>query len=49
MRAWNPMALTFAPQAFGLHTVVRDSELQSNSIKAFTPDAMPACASRKKL
>jgi hypothetical protein len=50
MRAWNPIALTFAPQAFGLRNVVRDHwKCNSNSIGAFTEDGMLACASRKTL
>ena len=37
MRAWNPMALTFAPQAFGLHNVVRDLELQKQINRSVHP------------
>jgi hypothetical protein len=37
MHAWNPMALTFAPQAFGLHNVVRDSELQKQFNQSVHP------------
>jgi hypothetical protein len=35
MRAWNPMTLTF--EAFGLHNVVRDLELQKQFNRSVHP------------
>jgi len=37
MRAWKTMTLTFAPQAFGLHNVVRDLELQKQFNRSVHP------------
>ena len=37
MRARNPKALTFAPQAFGLRNVVRDLELQKQFNRSVHP------------